>query len=407
MGGRKINGDSLWKSAWRAVCLLCVTAALLGAVCTVQAAENWYYGDVEPDGDVDAIDALLVLKHVVRLDKIEEGSLSWTLADMNANGDIDANDALMILRTVVELDDLRVYTASPTEEPSAEPTEVPPAGGMMDEETLAAGEWSLWNSVDEMPYYSAAIDQDIPKLYGFLAENNTTGACVIICPGGGYATENTKASSNFDVAKELNDSGISAFVLQYRTAPYTHKAIISDVLRAVRFVRYYSESFGINPGKLTVMGFSAGGHLALMSMEHYADDDIELTGDAIDAWSAKPNSGVLGYPVVSMMEEYGHQTSRDNFLGADADNEEMRARYSGELGVTEDTPPMFIWHCKPDRAVSYLSSVMLADTLEAHGVACELKIFKTGTHGVALGTGDASMWIYDGEEWILSVNGDL
>lgn len=406
MGRRKTDENRLRKGVWRALCLLFVTVVMSGAVRTAQAAEVRYYGDANLNGEVDAEDALFVLKHVVRLEEMEKGSLSWTLADMDADGVITANDALEILKTVVKLEDRRVYT-EPIEEPTAEPTAAPTEEPTPTPTKTPVAEWPLWNDVEEMPYYNALIDQDIPKLYEFLAEDNTTGACVIICPGGGYATENTQATANFDVARELNDSGISAFVLQYRTAPYTYKAIISDVLRAVRFVRYHSESFGVDPGKVTIMGFSAGGHLALMCMEHYADEDIELTGDAIDALSAKPDSGVLGYPVVSMLEEYGHQTSRDNFLGAEADNEELRARYSGELGVTEDTPPMFIWHCKPDRAVSYLSSVMLAETLEEHGVPCELQIFETGSHGPALGSGDAGMWIYDGIDWILSVNGDL
>lgn len=384
------------------------------------------YGDVDRDGAVRAEDALAILRHVVSLETIADQD-ALALADVKHDGKITAEDALYVLQMVVKLRPQEVYapavtdapvtdepapeTPSPTVRPARTPLPetsptLQPQGGEMDINKLAS--WNLWSAADQVPYYNEENGQDIPRLYPYFAEENTTGACVIVIPGGGYAAENTNVSGVMSIADALCKKGITAFALQYRTAPYTYKAMISDVCRAVRFVRYYHKSLGIDPDKVTVMGFSAGGHLALMSTEHYDDADIEVTGDAIDAWSAKPDSAVLGYAVVSMMEAYGHQTSRENFLGAEVDNESLRMRFSGELGVTKDTPPMFLWHCKKDHAVSYESSEMLAKTLEENGVLCELHIYETGGHGLGLAQDneEVSKWFDACVEWIHWVNFD-
>ena len=110
------------------------------------------------------------------------------------------------------------------------------------------------------------------------------------------------------------------------------------------------------------MGFSAGGHLACMAAEHF--DYGKEMGDAIDKTSSRPNAAVLCYPVVSMYSKYTHGGSKYNFLGAEASDRELAKRFSGELGVRPDTPPMYVFHCRPDSAVPVENSTMLAEALK-------------------------------------------
>ena len=252
---------------------------------------------------------------------------------------------------------------------------------------------SLWDSNEEIPYFDQSIGQDMPSLTPYMATDNPDGKVVIIIPGGGYAVHSDMETEK-EAAAELNNNNISALILDYRVTPYTKDAIMSDAFRAIRFVRYYAESFHIDPAKITVMGFSAGGHLVAMTMEHY-NDKLDTCGDNIDKESARPDAGVLCYPVISLKDEYVHKTSRKNFLGEDNENnKELQEQYSGELQVTKDTPPAFIWHTKKDKGVPYQNSELFASALEAKGVPCELHLYEIGNHGLGLAKG-----IKGAEEW--------
>jgi len=260
---------------------------------------------------------------------------------------------------------------------------------------------NLWENEEDIPYLDSSVDQPLTNITPYIAEENEDGKAVIIIPGGGYAIH-ADMETEIEIANELNSNNISAFILDYRIAPYDKDAIMSDGFRAVRFVRYYAESFGIDPEKIAVLGMSAGGHLAIMTMEHF-DDELEVCGDKIDKVSARPNAGILCYPVGSFKEGLTHEKSRANFLGeANQYDEAMQDMYSAELGVTEDTPPAFIWHTKKDKAVPYESSELLAKAFEEQGIECEFQLYPYGSHGLGLAKGieEVEEWFGDCMEWL-------
>ncbi len=243
---------------------------------------------------------------------------------------------------------------------------------------------SLWKTTGHIPYYDSGTAAQVPTLTQYLSSRNTTGGCVIICPGGGYGSI-AYEYEGVDIAKYFMARGISAFVLKYRVAPYDYHAALSDVMRAIRYVRYYAKDYGVDPEKIAIMGFSAGGHLACMAAEHF--DYGKETGDVIDRISSRPNAAVLCYPVVSMYSKYTHGGSKYNFLGAAASDRELAKRFSGELGVRPDTPPMYLFHCRPDSSVPVENSTMLADALKAAGISYLLDIYENGDHGCGLASG--------------------
>lgn len=259
----------------------------------------------------------------------------------------------------------------------------------------------LWEEDAEVPYIDESVEQEMASITPYIAEGNEDGKSVIIIPGGGYAIR-SDMETEIEIAEALNQNNISAFILDYRIAPYNKDAIMSDGFRAVRFVRYYAESFGIDPEKITVMGLSAGGHLALMTMEHF-DEELDLSGDKIDEVSARPDAGVLCYPVGSFKDDLTHEKSRSNFLGEENQyNEEMQDEYSAELGVTANTPPAFIWHTMNDQAVPYESSELLAAAFEEQGIECEFLLYKYGSHGLGLAKDieEVGEWFGQCVEWL-------
>lgn len=258
----------------------------------------------------------------------------------------------------------------------------------------------LWDDTSKIPYFDPTDQQEITSITPYVVDDNDAKS-VILIPGGGYGVHGDLETEK-EIADALNAEGISAFILDYRVAPYDGKAFMSDGFRAVRFVRYYAEAFGIDPDKITVMGMSAGGHLALMTMEHF-DEKLEVSGDKIDKESARPNAGVLCYPVSSFKDDYTHEKSRMNFLGEENQYDvEMQEEYSGECGVTADTPPAFIWHTQNDQAVPYESSEILATAFEEQGIECELHLYKYGSHGLGLAKDieGAQEWFGNCIEWL-------
>ncbi|WP_250278037.1 alpha/beta hydrolase [[Clostridium] colinum] len=202
------------------------------------------------------------------------------------------------------------------------------------------------------------------------------GAMVILA-GGGYglcATEGEK------MARWLNFFGVNAFVLRYRVAPYKHPVPLIDAKRAIRYVRYNAEKFNIDPNKVGIIGFSAGGHLAGCVAEFF-DKFEQDNKDDIDKLSAKPDLAVLCYPVVSLCESYAHQGSANNLVGEDM---ELRKMLSLEKNVREDMPEMFLWHTLEDTAVSAINTLELGIALKNKNVPYSLHIFNKGEHGSVL-----------------------
>lgn len=259
---------------------------------------------------------------------------------------------------------------------------------------------NLWDNTGDIPYYEESYGVKPPTITPYIAKDNTNGGCVIVCPGGGYVDIAVEKEGE-KPALALNENHITAFVLQYRIKPYGKDAILSDIFRAIRYVRAHAEEFGIDPDKIAVMGFSAGGHLAAMSLEHYDEDEQKL--DDVDKVSAKPNYGILCYPVISLKDELTHETTRKQFLGAEnVKNEDLILQYSAEEGVTKDTPPVFIWHCENDQTVPSANSEKFAAAMEKAGVDCELHIYPFGAHGVGMaeGNSNAGEWFPSCIKWL-------
>ena len=243
-----------------------------------------------------------------------------------------------------------------------------------------------------------------PHLIPYLIGDSKTRGCVIVCPGGAYGYRESSYEGS-TVAEFINSNwNMQAVVLEYRVKPADYRGIISDVLRAVRYVRYYAKDLGVDPDRIVVMGFSAGGHLACMAAEKF---DYGKAGDAIDYVSSRPDAAILCYPVISMSAEWKHTATEENFFGAFYGDNTLAEGFSGELAVREDMPPVFVFHSKKDSGVDYRNSQMLAEAMEKLGLSCELKLYENGDHGVSLALGygsGISEWTSDCLAWLREIN---
>ncbi len=235
----------------------------------------------------------------------------------------------------------------------------------------------LWE--EEVPGYDPSLPQAVPNLTPYLLKGEDTTAAVIVCPGGGYHMK--AAHEGEPVALWLNSIGISAFVLDYRVHPYQHPYPMMDAQRAIRFVRSQAETYGIDPLRIGILGFSAGGHLAATAGTHYGLGDPEAV-DPVERVSSRPDSMVLCYAVISF-QTYRHAGSRDALIG-NAPSEELIAYLSNETQVTADTCPTFLWHTADDAGVPVENSLQFATALSRCQVPFALHVFPKGRHGVGL-----------------------
>ncbi len=207
----------------------------------------------------------------------------------------------------------------------------------------------------------------------------------MICPGGGYEFLATEHEGK-EVAEWLNTLGVAGVVLKYRLAPkYKHPAPLDDAQRAMRMVRWKSKEWGLDPDRVGVLGFSAGGHLASTLATHYHEAHPN-PGDAISSFTERPDVAILVYAVVSFTADFSHKGSSKNLLGPDATKEQL-TELSNETQVTEKTPPTFLAHTLGDRGVPMENSVAFAMALRKHKVPFELHVFEKGQHGLGLGKG--------------------
>ena len=235
-------------------------------------------------------------------------------------------------------------------------------------------------------------DEDKPSITPYLAKS-PNGTAVIICPGGGYQ-HLAMDHEGVQIAKWLNSLGISAFVLQYRLGPkYHHPAMIDDAQRAIRTVRSRAASLHIDPSRLGIWGFSAGGHLASTAATHF-DAGNPNASDPIDRAGSRPDFAILAYPVISL-GEYAHVGSRNNLLGKEPDPK-LVEDLSNDQRVTIQTPPTFLFHTTADPVVPVENSVRFYLALRKAGVPAELHIFQNGPHGVGLATTDATLSAWSG-----------
>ena len=214
------------------------------------------------------------------------------------------------------------------------------------------------------------------------------GACtplglVVVLPGGGYS--HRAFHEGEPIARRFNDLGFHAVTVQYRVKPYTYPAGLNDVARAIKIIRANAVKWKVDPDKIAVCGFSAGGHLAATSGLYYQDAQHK-EGDAADNFSARPDAMLLCYPVIAATEEFSHKGSANNLLGADAPAS-ARAKMDLHKAVTADTPPAFVWHTATDQVVPVENATAFANAMWAQKHICELHIFPQGPHGRGLGLG--------------------
>jgi len=233
-------------------------------------------------------------------------------------------------------------------------------------------------------------ETDIPTITVYLPRTvpaNTPS--MIICPGGGYVNLAMNHEGR-QVANYLNSLGLAAFVLKYRLGPrYHHPIELGDAQRAIRTLRSKASEWRLDPGRIGIMGFSAGGHLAMSASTHF-DSGIASAADVIDRVASRPDFTVLGYPVISLTEPWTHQGSKNSLLGNNPDPELAR-RLSGELAVTKETPPTFIFQTNADTTVPAENSVYYYLALRKAGVPAEMHIFEKGAHGVGLANDDPAL----------------
>lgn len=263
----------------------------------------------------------------------------------------------------------------------------------------------LWDG--EAPAARGTADHDIPVVAWWpAAKQAAPSAALVVCPGGGYGGLADHEGS--DYAKWLTSQGISVFVLRYRLGSkgYRHPVMLGDISRAIRLVRHGHERFHVDPKRVGVMGSSAGGHLALTACIHGTEGDAQAA-DPIDRESARPDLGILCYPVVSMLPEKTHGGSRKNLLG-DAPDEDMARQLSGELAAHENVPPLFIWHTWEDKAVKLEPILELCLKLKSLERPYELHVYETGPHGLGLGvrpyepTKTLHPWTVECRRWLAS-----
>ena len=236
----------------------------------------------------------------------------------------------------------------------------------------------LWEN--GAPYFDASFGQEEPNLAPYLIEDGKIHPAVIVFPGGGYS--HRAYHEGEPVAQWLNSIGLHAFVLQYRVNPYTYPAILNDALRAVRLVRYKAAEFRIDPNKIGTLGFSAGGHLA--SCTAFCYDLAELDeNDPVDRVSSRTDCAVLCYPVLSFVR-FSHVPSAQNFMGKEYGERRVLRRFSPEENVTENTPPIFMWHTEADLSVPTENSLQLAMALQEKNIPYSLHIYPFGGHGQGL-----------------------
>lgn len=242
----------------------------------------------------------------------------------------------------------------------------------------------LWSG--KAPHAVGDTPADRPELTVYRPEK-PNGTAVVVCPGGGYGGLADDHEGK-QVAAFFVKHGVTAFVLKYRVATKGRPgplgaAPLTDAQRAVRLVRSKAGDYGVDPKRIGIMGFSAGGHLASTAATHF--DAGTESGDDVDKASCRPDFAILAYPVITMESGVTHAGSRANLLGASPDAKLIEL-YSNEKQVTKATPPTFLFHTSADTAVLPENAVRFYLACKKAGVPVEMHIYEKGRHGVGLGS---------------------
>ncbi|MHB1295264.1 MAG: alpha/beta hydrolase [Anaerolineae bacterium] len=224
-----------------------------------------------------------------------------------------------------------------------------------------------------------------PRLEVYRPETPLASPCpaVVVLPGGGYSGLAPHEAEPF--ARYFAAHGYVGIICRYRVAPHRFPAPMADAARGMRLVRGRAAEWGIDAGRVALIGFSAGGHLACTTatqpdLHHDPEDDL------VGRYSPRPDRLILAYPVVSMLDGLCAQ----NLLGPDAPREAW-SQMSNQLHVTPANPPAFIFHTANDPVVPVQHSLGFAEACLAQGVSVELHVYRSGPHGVGLASGDPKL----------------
>lgn len=243
-----------------------------------------------------------------------------------------------------------------------------------------------------------------PMLLPYFPEKGkATGTAVVICPGGSYAGVSMD-NEGYSIAKALNEIGVTAFIVKYRmpsdeVMPDKTIGPLQDAQQAILTVRKNAAKWGINPNKIGIIGFSAGGHLASTAGTHF---DRVLVDDK-DNISVRPDFMLLIYPVISFGDQ-AHVTSRENLIGK-TPSATLLELYSNEKQVTANTPPTFLIHAEDDNVVPVQNSLLMYEALLKAKVKTEMHLFQAGGHGFGLNNPKSKAKWFDWAAIWLNANG--
>ncbi len=260
---------------------------------------------------------------------------------------------------------------------------------------------TLWPG--EPPQAKGNGCMDIPTMTIFdPAQGAANGSAVVIFPGGGYAHLSGNLEGD-EIANWFTAHGFRAFVVAYRlsSAGYLLPVPLLDARRAIQTVRARAADYHIDPQRIVVIGFSAGGHLAALAGTQFLPGNPNAD-DPVERVSSRPDYMVLGYPWIgAITTDTAHLSYCKEFNVMDR-CEALRALYSPDLFVTKDTPPTFIYHTFNDQTVPVEQSLHFYEELVKAGVPSEMHIFANGAHGSGLGKGDAALDQWPGllEAWL-------
>lgn len=238
---------------------------------------------------------------------------------------------------------------------------------------------NIW---EEGEYNYAAAYGFVPNIHTYIHDDDKVRPCLFLIPGGGYCMVcNVEGEPVADV---FNEIGMNVIVLTYTTditmsIPLKMQPLM-DASRAIRYIRKNCDRFKIDPEKITVMGFSAGGHLSASLSVHYGD--VEDVDPEYNKYSNKPNGTILGYPVITSGEKT-HEGSIISLVGNNPSDEELNY-FSLEKHVTKDTPPCFCWQTVEDDLVPIENSMLYTNALQENGVPHAFYAFPHGRHGLSV-----------------------
>jgi acetyl esterase/lipase len=247
---------------------------------------------------------------------------------------------------------------------------------------------------DKIDQYAPAI---IPYQLFRKAGQTKKLPVMLICPGGGFMYKELYKEGE-QIAFMANKLGMSAFVLDYRTAPYAHPNQILDIQRSIRFIRFHAEKYGIDPNRICVIGFSAGGMIAGLAATERPEGNSEAI-DPIDRISAKPDAVVLCYAITNLQKMEFFQKL---LLGSVSPGKDISKRYNLPSCVDNINCPLFIWTTCNDKSVPSLQSLDMGEQLSKTGKDFEIHIFEEGPHGLSLSqyNGAVAQWIPAMEKWL-------